>query len=271
MGKIRKAIGSRISQSARISVSNVPYDAGLAIGAALLAVKHNTTHSGSPTKYPLHSCYEPTTSPYLGRTYSNFQIFASIKSLNPESFSFTSISNIDVYTRLSSGDVIGVFQGSSESGRRALGNRSLIADPRIADIRDLLNLKVKHRPVWRPFAPMILDYMIDEYFEDFEYSPYMSFALKFREGVTSKIPSVVHADGTGRLQSLTSEINPWMYSFLEGWYKFSGVPILINTSFNDNEPIVETPSDAIACFQRTLIDTLLFPEVDMRVDRLKDL
>lgn len=267
VGKLRTYIRTKHNLSVEVHVSNVPYDAGLSIGAALLAVVDATKDRKEITSSQyLRPGYKAFT-PYLGRRYSVFSIHAAVTNSGMASTTYSSISPPSVYSALEKGAVVAVFNGRSESGRRALGNRSLLADPRIADIRDILNSKVKHRPLWRPFAPVILDEFVSDYFEEYQYSPYMSHAIKFKESMISRIPSVVHADGTGRLQTVNRETNEWLYEFLRGWYKYSGVPMLINTSFNDNEPIVETPYDAISCFKRTLIDYLLFPDIDMCLSR----
>ena len=133
-----------------------------------------------------------------------------------------------------------------------------------------MNEKVKHRPIWRPFAPLILEEDISDWFVKPIESPYMSHRCQFKESMKDKVSSVVHNDGTGRLQTVNSKQNPWLHGFLNGWKEYSGVPILINTSFNDKEPIVETPYHAVACFQRTNIDILYFPEYKLIAYKDKD-
>lgn len=154
--------------------------------------------------------------------------------------------------------IVSVYGGKAESGRRALGNRSIIADPRNIGIKDTINLKIKHREHFRPFAPSILRECVSDWFEHDVDSPYMGFAIKVREEKRSAVPAIVHVDGTARLQTVTAKGNPWYYNFLKLWYEASGVPILLNTSFNDREPIVETPDDAVSCFLKTDIDHLYF-------------
>jgi carbamoyltransferase len=163
--------------------------------------------------------------------------------------------------------VVSVYGGRAEAGRRALGNRSIIADPRDADMKSTINLKVKHRETFRPFAPSILRECVSEWFEHDIDSPYMGFAIKVKEEKRPLIPAVVHVDGTARLQTVTAKGNPWYHNFLRLWYEASGVPILLNTSFNDREPIVETPDDAIACFLKTNIDHLYFFDYGILVSK----
>jgi carbamoyltransferase len=125
-------------------------------------------------------------------------------------------------------------------------------------MKDLINEKVKHRQWFRPFAPSILRERVVDWFEKDVCSPYMSFVIKFKEAVRERVPAVVHFDGTARLQTVTEEDNNWYYNFLLKWEEKTGVPIILNTSFNDREPIVETPEDAINCFLGTDIDYLYF-------------
>ena len=164
--------------------------------------------------------------------------------------------------------IISVFSAGSESGRRALGNRSILADPRNPDMKDIINEKVKHRQWFRPFAPSILREKVSEWFEHDISSPYMSFVVPFKEEVRDKVPAVVHFDGTARLQTVTENDNKWYYDFLKTWEEVSGVPIVLNTSFNDREPIVETPEHAINCFLKTDIDYLYFADFEILVSKL---
>ena len=164
-------------------------------------------------------------------------------------------------------NIISVFGGPSESGRRALGNRSILADPRKKEMKDIINEKVKHRQWFRPFAPSILREEVSNWFEHDIDSPYMSFAIKFKEEVRNKAQAVVHFDGTGRLQTVTENDNKWYYDFIKSFHIKTGVPILLNTSFNDREPIVETPLDAIKCFKNTEIDYLYFYDYNILVKK----
>lgn len=163
--------------------------------------------------------------------------------------------------------IVSVYGGKSESGRRALGNRSILADPRHAEMKAILNEKVKHREPFRPFAPSVLREEVASWFEKDIDSPYMSFAIKVRKDKRDQVPAIVHFDGTARLQTVTARTNPWYHGFLCKWHDASGVPILLNTSFNDREPIVETPDHAISCFERTNIDYLYFFEYGIVVSK----
>jgi carbamoyltransferase len=154
--------------------------------------------------------------------------------------------------------VIGWFQGGSEFGPRALGNRSLLADPRKAEMKDILNKQVKHRQAFRPFAPIVLAERANEIFEGEEDSPFMLIAKRVRPEWQDRIPAIVHVDGTARVQTVREETNPALYRLLREFEALTGVPVLINTSFNvKGEPIVETPRDAVVCFLTTGIDNLI--------------
>ena len=168
---------------------------------------------------------------------------------------------------MANNNIISVFGGKSESGRRALGNRSILANPKDEKMKDIINSKVKHRQWYRPFAPSILAEEVDNWFEENYDSPYMSFAVKFKESKRKLVPAVSHYDGTGRLQTVSEDTNSWYYGFIRAWYEKSGVPILLNTSFNDREPIVETPEHAINCFLRTNIDYLYFYDSKILVSK----
>ena len=159
--------------------------------------------------------------------------------------------------------VIGWFQGRSEFGPRALGNRSLIADPRKPEMKDILNSRVKHRQAFRPFAPIVLAERMKEIFEGDEDSPFMLIAKPVRPEWRDKIPAIVHVDGTARVQTVREATNPMLYRLLKEFEALTGVPVLINTSFNiKGEPIVETPQDAVNCFLTTGIDHLVHARHD---------
>ena len=134
-------------------------------------------------------------------------------------------------------------------------------------MKSIINEKVKHRQWFRPFAPSILRSEVSEWFEADKDSPYMSFVVKFRDEVKEKVPAVVHFDDTARLQTVTEDDNKWYFDFLTKWKEKSGVPIILNTSFNDREPICETPEHAINCFLGTEIDYLYFYDLDILVTR----
>jgi len=155
------------------------------------------------------------------------------------------------------GKVVGWFQGRMEFGARALGNRSLLADPRRTDMRDIINLRIKFREKFRPFAPSILEEHVAEWFELDEAAPYMEKVLPIRKEKRAEIPAVTHVDGSGRLQSVSNETNPLYHALIAKFRDKTGVPILLNTSLNENEPIVRTPEEAIRCFLRTDMDVLV--------------
>ncbi|HTG72300.1 MAG TPA: carbamoyltransferase [Terriglobia bacterium] len=158
---------------------------------------------------------------------------------------------------LADGQVIGWFQGRMEWGARALGNRSILADPRRADMRDLINTKIKFREKFRPFAPSIAEEAVDDYFVDPAPDPFMQQVYPVREEKRAELPAITHVDGTGRLQTVNEKQNPLYYLLIREFEKLTGVPVLLNTSFNENEPIVDTPEQALACFLRTKMDALV--------------
>jgi carbamoyltransferase len=161
---------------------------------------------------------------------------------------------------IADGNVIGWFRGRLEWGARALGNRSILADPRRADTRDRINNRVKYREEFRPFAPSILKEAVDEYFVDAAPDPFMQQVYPVREEKRDEIPAVTHVDGTGRLQAVFEETNPVYYRLIEAFADVTGVPVVLNTSFNENEPIVNTPEEALNCFFRTDMDAVVIED-----------
>ena len=160
-------------------------------------------------------------------------------------------------SRIADGQVIGWYQGRMEWGARALGNRSILADPRRRDMRDIINQKIKFRERFRPFAPSVLAESIDQYFVGAVHDPFMIQVYPVRPEKRETIPAVTHVDGSGRLQSVTREGNPRYWALINAFRAKTGVPILLNTSFNENEPIVERPEQALDCFLRTDMDLLV--------------
>jgi carbamoyltransferase len=158
---------------------------------------------------------------------------------------------------IAGGKIVGWFQGRAEWGPRALGNRSILADPRRAEMKDVLNQRIKHREPFRPFAPSILEEETAEYFERSHPSPFMNLAYSVRPEKRLMIPAPTHVDGTGRLQTVSRRTNPLYWALIKEFQKLTGVPVLLNTSFNENEPIVLTPQEAIDCFLRTKMDVLV--------------
>lgn len=240
-------------------VPPVPYDGGLTIGAA----QHLWHHVMGNDRIE----WKSSASPYLGKLYSRNDVFDAIsKALAPSHdslsrrWSMSHATDEIIIDDLLAGKIVSIFSGRAESGRRALGNRSIIADPRDPKMKDRVNERCKHRSRLRPFAPSIARESVGELFERSVESPYMSFVVKFKPGAASALPAVVHFDGTARLQTVSADDAPWYHAFLKKWEVSSGYPVLLNTSFNDREPIVEEPIDAIKCFAKTDIDVLYFPE-----------
>jgi len=241
-----------------VYVPPVPYDAGLAIGSAQFMYHH--VHDNPRVNW------DGNCTPYLGATYSTENIEETIGNYKSKIVA-QKANDEEVLNLLDKQNIVSVFGGGSESGRRALGNRSILADPRSADMKDLINEKVKHRQSFRPFAPSILRSDVKDWFVHDIDSPYMNFALKFRDEVVDKVPAVVHFDNTGRLQTVEQSDNHWYHGFLSAWKEKTGVPILLNTSFNDREPIVETPEHAIKCFLKTNIDYLYFTDAKILISK----
>ncbi|MFH1759314.1 MAG: carbamoyltransferase C-terminal domain-containing protein [Patescibacteria group bacterium] len=174
-------------------------------------------------------------------------------------FVFKKVDNIIKVTAklIAEGKIVGWFQGGSEIGPRALGHRSILCDPRPANMKDILNQKVKHRESFRPFAASVLRSKVKNFFDFDIDSPFMLLVVPVREDVRSKIPAVTHIDGTCRVQTVTKQDNDIYYDLINEFYRLTGIPLVLNTSFNlAGEPIVETPADAIKCFLSTQMDYL---------------
>jgi carbamoyltransferase len=162
------------------------------------------------------------------------------------------------------GEVVGWYQGRSEWGPRALGHRSILADPRRADMKDILNLKIKRREAFRPFAPSVLEEYTGEWFTIDYPDPFMIKVYPIRPEQRARIPAVTHVDGTGRLQTVSRRTAPLYWRLIEAFRCSTGVPLLLNTSFNESEPIVNTPAEALDCFLRTSMDLLVMGRVTVR-------
>ena len=158
---------------------------------------------------------------------------------------------------IAGGGVVGWFQGAMEYGPRALGHRSIVADPRCAAMKEILNARIKHREGFRPFAPSVLAERLDDWFEDAHPSPFMQMAVRIRPERRRQIPAVTHVDGTGRVQTVDRDTRPLFWRLIREFEALTGVPVLLNTSFNENEPIVCTPDDAIDCYRKTAMDALV--------------
>jgi len=159
--------------------------------------------------------------------------------------------------RIAEGRVVGWFQGRMEWGARALGNRSILADPRRPDMRDIINTKIKFREKFRPFAPSILEESLGQYFVGAVPDPFMIQVYPVRPDKRALIPAVTHVDGSGRLQTVSRRTNPLYWKLIKAFEALTGVPVLLNTSFNENEPIVHRPEEALDCFLRTRMDALV--------------
>jgi carbamoyltransferase len=222
-------------------------DEGLAIGAAL-----HTYHSvlKQPRRYELKQSY-------LGPEFSESQIRSALQNTD---LTYRKLQRQilleEVSDQIAAGNVVGWFQGRMEWGPRALGNRSIVAHPGLPNMKDVLNARIKHREWFRPFAPSILAEHQQEYFEHEHPSPFMLHVYKIRPEKRKVLCAVNHIDDTGRLQTVTRGENPMYYDLISTFYRKTGIPVILNTSFNENEPIVCTPEEAIDCFQRTRMDVL---------------
>jgi carbamoyltransferase len=227
-------------------------DAGLAIGAAYY-VWHQKLRK--PRSFAMGNSY-------WGPEFSHDQIRKAIdtSAIAHNGFCVTESNEDELCKRaaavIADGKILGWFQGRAEWGPRALGNRSIVADPRRPDMKDILNRRIKHREIFRPFAPSILAESTGEWFEKSHPSPFMTMAYAVRPEKREQIPAPTHVDGTGRLQTVTREANPRYWRLIREFEQATGVPIVLNTSFNDNEPIVCRPEEALDCFQRTQMDAL---------------
>ena len=206
---------------------------------------------------------------YLGKSFSNNKIEKTLLEnnalLDHKIFSYrkenqeTALVQF-IANQLTQGKVIGWFQGKMEFGPRALGNRSIIADPRRADMKSILNKKIKKRESFRPFAPSILREKVSDWFEKDDDVPFMMKVFKIKVEKRKLIPAVAHVDGTGRLQTVTKIANKRYYKLIKAFEKLTNVPIILNTSFNENEPVVQTPQEALNCFLRTKMDILVLED-----------
>ena len=236
-----------------IFIPSAPHDAGTAIGAAF--VVHCATQKKPPQR--------GTSTPYLGPAFNRRDIMAAVKSAGLTARQSKSPAR-DAAKMIADGKIVAWFQGRMEFGPRALGNRSLLADPRRPEMRDILNQKVKHREDFRPFAPSVLAEQADEWFEVGAHSAsheFMLFTPRVKTDRLNRIPAVVHKDGTARVQLVSRKSNPRFHELISCFFAQTGVPIVINTSFNDSEPIVCTPTDAIVTFRKSGIDALFMDDV----------
>ncbi|MBS1665961.1 MAG: carbamoyltransferase [Bacteroidetes bacterium] len=239
---------SRNSGFKNIYIPSAGHDAGISMGSGLYLYNHVLDQ---PRVAPIYTAY-------TGSHFSNDEIEAYLKSRNIEYKKYADAELFEIVSeRLVHAGVVGWFNGAAEFGPRALGGRSILADPRRTDAKDLLNSKIKRRESFRPFAPSILKEFVGEYFEITDQVPFMEKVFPIKKEKHSIIPAVTHVDGTGRLQTVDKTTAPRYYNLIEAFYKKTGVPVLLNTSFNENEPIVNSPAEALDCFLRTSMDMLV--------------
>jgi carbamoyltransferase len=236
----------------RVYVQPAAGDAGLSVGAAF-AVNHRAL--GRPREFTMdHAYWGPQFSPseigkVVGLAAGTGE--ARIAELAEPALVEATAQHI------ADGKIVGWFQGAAEWGPRALGNRSILADPRRAEMKDILNRRIKHRETFRPFAPSIIEEAVGEFFEKSHPSPFMTFAYPVRREKRALIPAPTHVDGTARLQTVSRRANLLYWKLLRAFGDITGVPAVLNTSFNDNEPIVCRPEEALECFRRTQMDVLV--------------
>lgn len=242
-GKITRNTGFK-----QVYIPSAGHDAGISMGAALY-VHNQLLHQ--PRAKPIWSAY-------TGSRFTNEAIETYLKSRN---IAYTRYSDEELYEkvaeRLIDAGVVGWFNGRAEFGPRALGARSILADPRRQDAKELLNSKIKRRESFRPFAPSILKEYVSEYFEVTDDVPFMEKVFPIKPEKHTSIPAVTHVDGTGRLQTVDKAVTPRYYALIDAFRRKTGVPILLNTSFNENEPIVNSPENALECYLRTNMDMLV--------------
>ncbi len=251
---LNSAYIGQITKSTRfkhVHVNSAPADDGTALGAAMLAF-----YEDNPDSKKANSLVTP----YLGskmssETLDNLHRFGKIEGLRILEYETIYSETAKLLTE---GKIVGWVQGRAEFGPRALGNRSILADPRRPDMKDKINGSVKFREEFRPFAPSILHEFGDEYFIDYQESPYMERTLRFRPDVHNQVPAVVHEDGTGRVQTVKKEWNEKYHALISEFHRLTGIPILLNTSFNImGKPIIHSVEDAIAVFHTTGLDALV--------------
>lgn len=229
------------------------HDAGTAMGSALYWQHHILGKARTTSPPPA----------YTGAHFSQQEILAATTASGNTYHIYDTEEALLNFTaeKLAEGAVVGWFQGRAEFGPRALGNRSILVDPRRSDAQELLNEKIKRRESFRPFAPSILREAVADFFEQDDNVPYMEKVFTIRPEKRSLIPAVTHIDGTGRLQTVSPDTNPRYYKLIKSFERRTGIPILLNTSFNENEPIVNSPQDALSCYLRTKMDVLVMENV----------
>lgn len=242
-GKLIEATGFK-----NVYIPSAGHDAGISMGSAMYGYHHIL---GNPRVSPVYSAY-------TGSKFSNEEIETMLNAKGIEYTRYHDDQLYDIVTnKLIEPGVVGWFNGRAEFGPRALGARSILADPRNDKAKELLNLKIKRRESFRPFAPSILKEYTGEYFTKVDEVPFMEKVFPIKEEKRALIPAVTHVDGTGRLQTVDKLISPRYYALIERFRQKTGIPILLNTSFNENEPIVNSPEEALNCFLRTEMDMLV--------------
>ena len=244
------------TQFKNIYIPPTTSDAGLAVGAAMFLWNQVLGNS--------RKCIMDN--PYLGPSFTKSLIEGEISRLSSEidksSCNIETFNDEDDLCKkaadlISKGKIVGWFQGRTEWGPRALGNRSILADPRMKNMKEILNKRIKRRESFRPFAPSILEEKVTDWFENADFVPFMEKVYVIKTSKRQYIPAVCHEDGTGRLQTVSSKMNLRYYKLIKNFDEITGIPMVLNTSFNDNEPIVNTPSDALKCFLSTQMDNLI--------------
>lgn len=224
------------------------YDAGTAVGAAYVVWHQKLGHARA---FVMES-------PFWGPEYRDDALEAALKKAG---LPYTRLNDDALIARvaalLAEGKIVGWFQGRTEWGPRALGNRSILANPMRPDMKEILNVKIKKREPFRPFAPSVIEEAVGEYFEEHHSVPFMEKVYVIRKEKRAMLPAVVHADGTGRLQSVAKSVNERYWKLISAFGAITGVPMVLNTSFNENEPIVNRPEEAIDCYLRTKMDVLV--------------
>lgn len=239
---------TRNTPFSEVYIPSAGHDAGISMGAALYVYNHILKNPKKPAIWTA----------YTGSKFSNEEIESYLTNRNIPYKRYTDDELYEVVAnRLVNAGVVGWFSGRAEFGPRALGARSILADPSRADAKELLNSKIKRRESFRPFAPSILEEYVEEYFDVNDKVPFMEKVFPIKKEKQNLIPAVTHVDGTGRLQSVNKDISPRYYRLIDTFRKKSGIPILLNTSFNENEPIVNSPEHALDCYLRTNMDMLV--------------
>jgi carbamoyltransferase len=231
----------------RVYIQPAAYDAGTSLGAALY-VKHQIL--GAKRDFVMDHTY-------WGLEYSREACLAALKARDLCFREFDDAAMADAAAdHISQGKILGWYQGRFEWGPRALGNRSIVCDPRDAAMKDHLNARIKHREAFRPFAPSVLEERAGDWFEMAGESPFMLMTCHVKREMQPRVPAITHVDGTARQQTVSKSTNPKYWNLIHAFERKTGVPVVLNTSFNENEPVVNTPEEGVACFLRNDMDVL---------------